>query len=93
MNKGKKDKEVNGLKFHFDSVHRLVEKHFKVIRNSDDKKEPYYFLSALIRAVAVTSGVHELNDKQWDATVQYIVDSLNDLREKSKRVVGDESNT
>ena len=86
-----KKKEIGGPQFHADAVYRLVEKHFKVIRASDDHKEPQYFLDALVRAVAVTGGVQELNDESWEEVVEWIISRLDLAREKTKRVV-DESN-
>ena len=92
MKNANKSEKIGGRQFHADAVYRLVEKHFKVIRLSDDPKEPQYFLEALVRAIALTGGVHDLNDEAWEEVVDWVVNRLDLIREKAKRVV-DESNT
>lgn len=92
MKNTNKKKEIGGHQFHADAVYRLVEKHFKVIRASDDPREPQYFLDALVRAVAITGGVHDLSDEAWEGVVEWIVSRLDLARKTAKRVV-DESNT
>ena len=85
MKNANKKKEIGGFQFHMDAVCRLLEKHFKVIRNNDDPKEATYLLEALVRAVAVTGGVQDLSDEAWDNTVEWVTLRLKQARKIAKK--------